>query len=103
VDAAERAVAIGIHRDVVIMLPAVRAGAQMLASVLDPANGETLLHREPREADFLRQQDSLVPKSTTYVGRNDADTSLLYAETVQQAVAHDVRHLGTAVERELIE
>ena len=41
VDAAQPAIAIGIDGDLVVVLPAIRARAQMLAPILDPADGQT--------------------------------------------------------------
>jgi hypothetical protein len=75
----------------------------MLAPILDPANGKTFAHREPGKADFLGQQNSLVAKSAADVGRHDPDAALLDAKAIGQAVAHDVRHLGAGIQRELIE
>ncbi len=103
IDAAQGAVAIRIHRDLVVMLPAVGAGDQMLAPVLDPAHGMAALHGEPGQADFLRQQNPFMAEAAADIGRDDADPALLQAEAIAQTIAHDMRHLAAAVEGELIE
>ena len=93
IDAAQPAVAIGIDGDLVVVLAAIGAGGQMLAAILDPAHRMAAAHRQPRQADFLRQQDALVAEAAADIGRDDADLALLDAEAFGQAVAHDVRHL----------
>ena len=94
IDAAQAAVAVGIGGDAVMVLAAIGAGGQMLAPVLDPAHRMAAVHREPAEADLLRQQDALVAEATADVGRDDADLALVEAETLGEAGAHDVRHLA---------
>src|SRR6185295_2744145 len=94
VDPAQPAVAIGIDGDLVMVLAAIGAGGEMLAAILGPAHRMTATHREPGKADFLRQQDALVPEATADVGRNDANSALLHAETFGEAAARDMRHLG---------
>src|ERR1700756_4267980 len=75
----------------------------MLAAVLYSTHRMTAAHRQPRKADFFRQQDTLVPKATADVGRNDPNSALLHAEAIGKTVARDVWHLGAGVEREVIE
>ena len=82
IDAAQLAVAVGIDGDLVMMLAAIGAGAQMLAPVLDPADGEAFIEREPGKADFFGQQNSLVPEAAADVGRDHANAALLDAERV---------------------
>ena len=75
----------------------------MLAPILDPADGQSFIQSEPGKADFFRQQNSLVPEAAADIGRHDANAALLDAKRVGEPVAHDVRHLRTGVERELVE
>jgi hypothetical protein len=103
IDAAQAAVAIGIHRDLVVMLAAIGARDQMFAPVLDPAHDIAFAHRQPGKTDFFRQQNALMAEPAADIGRYDTDLALIHAHAIRQAVAHDVRHLRAGVERELIE
>ena len=80
-----------------MVLAAIGAGREMLAAVLDPAHRMAATHRQPRQADFFRQQDALVAEAAADVGRNDADLALLHAEAFGKAAAHDMRHLRAEV------
>ena len=102
VDAAQPPVALGIERDLVMVLAAVGVGGQVLASILEPANRMTAAKREPAEADFFGEQDPLVAEAAADVGRDDADAALLQAKTFGKAGANDMRHLARRVEHELI-
>ena len=75
----------------------------MLAPIFDPADGVAFAHRKPGKADFFGQQNSLVTESAADVRRHDSDLPLLDAQTIGQAVAHDVRHLRAGIKRELVE
>ncbi len=85
------------------MLAAIGAGAQMLAAILDPAHRMAAAHRQPRQADFLGQQNALVAETAADIGRDDADVAVIEPETSRQAGAVDVRHLRRAVDGELLE
>ena len=52
----------------------------MLAPVLDPADGQSLIQSEPGKADFFRQQNSLVSEAAADIGRHDANAALLDAK-----------------------
>ena len=97
------AVAVGIDGDLVVVLAAIGACRQMFAAIFDPADGAAFTHRKPGEANFLRQQNSLVTKSPTDVRRYDANSALLDTETIGEAVTNNVRHLGAGIKRELVE
>ncbi len=103
VDAAQRTVAVGIDRDLVVMFAAIGAGRQMLAAILDPPHRVALAHCQPGEADLLGQQNALVAEAAADIGRHDPDPALLDVQTIREAVAHDVRHLRPGMQRELIE
>jgi hypothetical protein len=75
----------------------------MLAPVFDPADGAAFVHRKPGKADFFRQQNSLVTEPPADVRRHDPDSALLHAQTIGQAIANDVRHLGAGIKRQLVE
>jgi hypothetical protein len=85
IDAPQPAVAVGIDGDLVVMLAAVRAGREMLATILGPAHRMAAMHREPGKADFFRQQNSFMPEAAADVGRNDTDSALLHAEAFGKA------------------
>src|SRR6266850_7012811 len=86
-----------------MVLAAVGTGGEMLASILGPTHRMTAPHRQPRQADFFRQQDSLMSKATADIRRNDTNLALLHAEAFGQTTARDMRHLRCGIERELIE
>ena len=67
VDPSQPAVAIGIDRDLVVVLAAVGTGGEMFAAILGPAHRMTAAHRQPRQADFLRQQNALVAETAADV------------------------------------
>ena len=78
----------------VVVLAAVRVAGELLAAVLDPANGMTATHREPAEKHFLGEQDPLVAEAAPHVRRDHADAALRDPEALREAVPHDVRHLA---------
>ena len=85
-----------------MVLAAVGVGGQVLAAVLEPANGMAAAKREPAEADFLGEQDSLVAEPAAHVGRDNADAAFFQAEAFGEAGAHDMRHLARGMENELV-
>ena len=99
VDAAQRAVAIGIAGDPVMVLAAIGAGDQMLAAVLDPAHRMAAAHRQPAEADFFGEQDALVAEAAADIGRDHADLAFVESEAFGKPGAHDVRHLAGGIDR----
>ncbi len=102
IDAAQRAVAIGVDRDPVMMLAAIRAGDEVLAAILDPAHGMAAAHRQPGQTNLFGQQDALVTKTAADVGRDDTDLAFFHAETFGKTATGDVRHLGRRMQRELV-
>jgi hypothetical protein len=86
-----------------MVLAAVRAGGEVLAPILDPAQRMAELQRRPGESDFLAQQNALVAEAAADIGRDDADAPLLDAEALGKTGANDVRLLGRADENEVIE
>ena len=102
-DAEQPAVAVGMRGDDVVMLAAIGVGDQVLAPVLDPAHRMPAAQREPTDADLLRSEDALVAEAAADVGRDHPHLAVLEAEAVGKAGAHDVRHLGRAVDGELLE
>src|SRR6516164_1309154 len=99
----QAAVALGIGGDAVMVLAAIGAGNEMFAAILDPAHRMAAMHGEPTETNLLRQQNALIAKSAANVRRDDADLSLVKTETLGQPGAHDVRHLTSRVDRQLLE
>src|SRR5262252_3925236 len=86
-----------------MVLAAVGAGNEMFATILDPAHRVAAMHGQPTETNLLRQQDALIAKSASNVRRDDADLALLEAEALGQPGTHDVRHLTSRVDRQLLE
>jgi len=97
------AIAVGVRGNHVVMLAAVGVGDQVLAPVLDPAHRMPAAERKPTDADLLRREDALVAETAADVGRDHPHLAVLEAQAVGQAGAHDVRHLGRAVDGELLE
>ena len=94
---------VGVQRDVVVVLAAVGVRRELLAPVLDPAHRTPEPAAEPRERDFLRQQDALVAEAAADIGRDHADRALVDAEGFGEPRAIEVRHLRRAVHQQLIE
>src|ERR1700733_13944498 len=76
IDPKQLAVAIGIGRYRIKMLPAIGAGRQMLATIFGPSKRLSEGHRKPRDAKFFSLQNAFVAKSSTDVGRNCTDGTL---------------------------
>ena len=85
-----------------MMLAAIGVGGQVLTAILEPAHRMAAAKREPAEADFLGEQDSLVAKAAADVGRDDPDAAFLQAEAFGEAGANDMRHLACGMEHELV-
>jgi hypothetical protein len=64
-----------------MMFAAIGAGGEMLAAILDPAHGMPAPHRQPRQADFLGQQNSLVAEAAADIRRDDANVSVIEPQT----------------------
>src|SRR5262245_65327820 len=86
-----------------MVLAAIGAGDEMFAAILDPAHRVAATHGKPAETNLLRKQDAFVAKSPADVRRDDADLALVEAETLGEPGAHDVRHLTSRVDRQLLE
>ena len=97
----ELALLVGIGRDRVVMLAAIRVRGELLAPVFQPAHRMAALHREPAQADFLGGQDRLVAEAAADVGRDDANLNLGKLQNLREAGADDVRKLGGAVQDQL--
>ncbi len=61
------------------------------------------LKRQRREDDFLGIEPGLWPESTTHIGRNDSDTTLLEPENFAERDAHRVWRLRRGINHDLIE
>src|SRR5262249_60661950 len=88
VDTAQPAVALGIGGDAVVVLAAIGAGNEMLATILDPAHRMAATHGEPGETNLFRQQDALVAKPDANVRPDGADLTPVKLETLR-ASGHD--------------
>jgi hypothetical protein len=86
-----------------MVLAAIGAGGQMLATILDPPHRMAAMHGQPAEADLLRQENALVAECSPDVRRDDADLALVEAQAFGESGAHDVRHLAGRVQRQLLE
>ena len=60
------------------------------------------MSRKPAKRHFFRQQDALVTKTTTDIGSNDTDTSVIKAQALRHATPHDMGHLRSTVDDELL-
>ena len=74
------ALPVGIGRYPIMMIAGVSAGQQMFVALLNPAHRVIELKRQRREYDFLGIEPGLWSKSTTHIGRDDSDTTLLEPE-----------------------
>ncbi|MFZ0020478.1 MAG: hypothetical protein WAL10_24435 [Acetobacteraceae bacterium] len=61
------------------------------------------LKRQRREYDFLGIEPGLWSKSTTHIGRDDSDTTLLEPENFAKRDTHRVRRLRRGINHDLIE
>ena len=59
-------------------------------------------HRQPAEADVLRQKNAFVAEAAADIRRDDAHLSLHQPQTFREAGAHDMRHLVAGVQNELV-
>src|SRR5215469_2570567 len=84
------------------MLAGVGTGVQMLEAVFNPTHGMVRLHRQPGNRYLLRMQNTFVAEAASNVRSDYTDSSLLEAEAVGQAHAHDIWELRGTVHRELI-
>src|ERR1700733_14530066 len=85
-----------------MMLPAIGAGGQVLAPILEPTHRMAATHREPAEANVLRQKYAFVAEAAADIRRDDAHLSLHQVQTFGEAGAHDMRHLGAREQNELV-
>src|SRR6516165_10192886 len=86
-----------------MMLAAIGIGGQMLVAVLDPADRTANPQCQPAGANLFRQQNSLVSEAAADIRCDDADLSMIEAETLGETRAHDVRQLCRRMEDELPE
>jgi hypothetical protein len=77
IDREKLAVAVGIKRDLIIVLAAVRIRGELLAPVFEPAHGALEMPREPRETDFLGKQDAFIAEPAADIGGDHADRRLV--------------------------
>ena len=85
------------------MIAGVDRRHQMLAAILDPAHRMIELERQRGDHHLLRREPRLDAEAAADIGRDDADAPLLDAECLGKAEAERVRHLGRAVDHELVE
>src|SRR5262245_12972121 len=86
-----------------MVLAAIGAGDAMFAAILDPAHRMAAMHGAPAETNLLRQQDAFVATSPADVRRADAALPLVEPATLGESGAHDVRHLTSRVDCQLLE
>ena len=86
-----------------MMIAGVSAGQQMFVALLDPAHRVIQLKRQRGEYDFLGIEPGLWPKSTTHIGRDDSDTTLLEPENFAERDTYRVRRLRRGINHDLIE
>src|SRR5262249_25523914 len=86
-----------------MMLAAIGARREMLATVFDPAHRMPAVHRKPAERHFLGEQDALIPEGAADVRRDDANACLIETETFRKTGTVDVWHLRRGVDRQLVE
>src|SRR5260370_35105882 len=84
------------------MLAAIGVGGELLAPVLDPADGVTELARKEGGADLLGEQQALVTEAAADVGRPDADLAVIETQAIGETRAHDVRDLLRGVDQGLL-
>ena len=91
-DAQERAVPLGTNHQIVCMVPSMRRGEQMLASILDPSHGMPDLHRDRGDCNVLRHDPVLPAEAASDIGRYD--THLVFRNP-QHAGERQPLHLAT--------
>ena len=85
-----------------MMLPAVGVGGQVLAPVLEPTHRMTAAHREPAEADVLRQKNAFVSETAPDIRRNDTHLGVHQTQTLREAGSNDMGHLAARVQNQLV-
>ncbi len=103
IDAEDLALPIGVGRHPIMMIASVSAGQQMFVALLNPAHRVIELKRQRREYDFLGIEPGFWSKSTTHIGRDDSDTTLLEPENFTERDTQRVRRLRRGINHDLIE
>src|SRR6478735_9898260 len=67
------------------MLAAVRIRAQMLAAILQPADGMVHLQGQPAQRHFLSAEQPLVPEAPAHIRRDDPHGSIVEPETLAKS------------------
>ena len=84
------------------MLAGIGADHQMLAPILDIAEGPAILERQPRDTQLFGMHDDLVAEAAAHIGRDHPHLTLIDAEELRQSHADDMRHLGRIVDDQLV-
>ena len=82
--------------DVVVLLPRVVGGHEMLAAVLDPLHGPPEPHRRPGDDEVLRVELAAHAEAAPDLQLHEVDEVLGMAEEVGEDAPVEVRHLGHA-------
>ena len=103
IDAENAAGAIGVSRELVVVVAGMGRGQQMLAAILDPAHRAIELQGQRRHDDFFRVEPRLWSEPAADIGGDDADAALLEIEDLAERDAHRVRRLGRGIDHDLVE
>ena len=83
------------------MLAAVRVRAQMLAAILQPADGMVHLQGQPSERHLLPAQQSLVPEAPAHIRRDDPHRAVVEPKALAKPGLNGMRELRRGDEREI--
>ena len=84
------------------MFPAVRAGHEMLAAVLDPADRHFEMTGQPARDQFFGLEQRLAPETAADIGGDHPHLLLFQAEEFRQPGPDQMRHLGRRPHHQLI-
>ena len=82
--------------DLVVLLPRVVGGHEVLAAILDPLHGPAESHGRPRDHEILRVELAAHAEAAAYLQLDEVDQVLGMAEEVGEDAPVEVRHLGHA-------
>src|SRR4051812_12963863 len=84
-----------------MVFAAIRIRAQVLAAILQPADGMVHLQGQPSQRDFLSAEQSLVPEASAHIRRDDPHGAIFEPETLAKPGLNGMWELGRGDKRKI--